>query len=206
MQTIFVMVKCELGRAYDVADNAVAVEQEGERLLSTRERDREEMANRIASARYNDMAFRIFRDDALSRFSSSFDLAARYTYMAAKAYDYETGLLPAESSSDPGSRVLGDVVRARTIGRIVDGVPQVGGSVGDPGLADILARMKANWAVVLPSTTTMRLASASAWRAASAGKGHRSTNCTMLATTPLAHCSVLASPLCATSAATRDRL
>ncbi len=26
MQTIFVMVKCELGRAYDVADEAVAVE------------------------------------------------------------------------------------------------------------------------------------------------------------------------------------
>ncbi len=30
MQTIFVMVKCELGRAYDVADNAVAVEQVSE--------------------------------------------------------------------------------------------------------------------------------------------------------------------------------
>lgn len=30
MQTIFVMVKCELGKAYDVADNAVAVEQVSE--------------------------------------------------------------------------------------------------------------------------------------------------------------------------------
>jgi len=30
MQTIFVMVKCELGKAYEVADAAVAVEQVSE--------------------------------------------------------------------------------------------------------------------------------------------------------------------------------
>ena len=30
MRTIFVMVKCELGRAYDVADRAVEVEQVSE--------------------------------------------------------------------------------------------------------------------------------------------------------------------------------
>jgi DNA-binding Lrp family transcriptional regulator len=30
MQTIFVMVKCELGRAYEVADEAVSVEQVSE--------------------------------------------------------------------------------------------------------------------------------------------------------------------------------
>jgi len=30
MQTIFVMVKCELGRAYEVADEAVGVEQVSE--------------------------------------------------------------------------------------------------------------------------------------------------------------------------------
>ena len=30
MQTIFVMVKCELGRAYEVADRAVEVEQVSE--------------------------------------------------------------------------------------------------------------------------------------------------------------------------------
>ncbi len=30
MQTIFVMVKCQLGRAYEVADEAVAVEQVSE--------------------------------------------------------------------------------------------------------------------------------------------------------------------------------
>jgi DNA-binding Lrp family transcriptional regulator len=30
MQTIFIMVKCELGKAYDVADEAVAIEQVSE--------------------------------------------------------------------------------------------------------------------------------------------------------------------------------
>ena len=30
MQTIFVMVKCELGKAYEVADEAVAIEQVSE--------------------------------------------------------------------------------------------------------------------------------------------------------------------------------
>jgi hypothetical protein len=128
--------------------NMVSIEQEGQRILGGRQRDRSETANRIASMRYSDMAFRIFRDDALSRYNSAFDLAAMYAYLAAKAYDYETGLLPTESSTDPGSQFLGDVVRARTIGRLVNGEPQVGGSIGEPGLADILARMKANWAVL----------------------------------------------------------
>ena len=30
MQTIFIMVKCELGKAYEVADEAVAIEQVSE--------------------------------------------------------------------------------------------------------------------------------------------------------------------------------
>ncbi len=30
MQTIFVMIKCDLGQAYDVADNAVEIEQVSE--------------------------------------------------------------------------------------------------------------------------------------------------------------------------------
>jgi len=124
----------------------VAVEQEGARLLATRQRTRTETANRINAMRYNDMAFRIFRDDAVSRYQSAFDLAARYTYLAAKAYDYETGLLPADTVADPGSKFLGDVVRARTIGLIANGQPQVASRYTKPGLADILAQMKANWA------------------------------------------------------------
>ena len=34
MQTIFIMVKCELGKAYDVADVAVSVDQPGDDRLT----------------------------------------------------------------------------------------------------------------------------------------------------------------------------
>lgn len=39
MQTIFVMVKCELGRAYEVADEAVGIEQVSEVYSTSGEYD-----------------------------------------------------------------------------------------------------------------------------------------------------------------------
>jgi DNA-binding Lrp family transcriptional regulator len=39
MQTIFVMVKCELGRAYEVADEAVSIEQVSEVYSTSGEYD-----------------------------------------------------------------------------------------------------------------------------------------------------------------------
>ncbi len=122
----------------------------GQRLLTERGQVRARAAQRIQSGRYADISFRIFRNDALRRYQAAFDLAARYTYMAAKAYDYETGLLSSDTARTPGSRFLEDVVRARLPGRFYVwlGTPMVGGSAGEPGLADILARMKGDWDVV----------------------------------------------------------
>jgi len=123
---------------------------EGQRLLAERGQTRVRAAQRIQSQRYADLSFRIFRDDALRRYQSTFDLAARYTYLAAKAYDYETGLLYSDTAKTAGSRFLEDVVRARLPGRFYVwlGTPMAGGPAGEPGLADILARMKADWDVV----------------------------------------------------------
>ncbi|HOX03191.1 MAG TPA: LamG domain-containing protein [Candidatus Paceibacterota bacterium] len=123
---------------------------EGQRLLTERSQVRVRAAQRIQSQRYADLSFRIFRDDALRRYQSTFDLAARYTYLAAKAYDYETGLLYSDTDRTPGAWFLEDVVRARLPGRFYVwlGTPMVGGAVGEPGLADVLARMKADWDVV----------------------------------------------------------
>lgn len=123
---------------------------QGQRLLVERGQVRVRAAQRIQSQRYADLSFRIFRDDALRRYQSTFDLAARYTYLAAKAYDYETGLLYSDTSRAAGSQFLEDVVRARLPGRFYVwlGTPMAGGVVGEPGLADILARMKADWDVV----------------------------------------------------------
>ena len=39
MQTIFIMVKCELGRAYEVADEAVGIEQVSEVYSTSGEYD-----------------------------------------------------------------------------------------------------------------------------------------------------------------------
>ncbi|MCW5558971.1 MAG: hypothetical protein KIT22_14215, partial [Verrucomicrobiae bacterium] len=49
-------------------------------------------AGSLAETRYGDLAFRIFRNDALEQYDTQFELAARYVYLAAKAFDYEVNL------------------------------------------------------------------------------------------------------------------
>jgi hypothetical protein len=65
--------------------------------------------------------------------------------MAAKAYDFETGLL----GSEQGRQFINRIVQARALGLVQDGVPQFAGSnTGDPGLSSVLAEMYADWGVV----------------------------------------------------------
>ena len=70
-------------------------------------------------------------------------MAARYVYMAAKAYDYETNLSP----DDPGSAqgIFESIMEARTIGAVEDGEPVLGSG----GLADALAQMRDNFDVLV---------------------------------------------------------
>jgi hypothetical protein len=120
----------------------------GQRLLAERTQFRARAATQVQSDRYSDLAFRVFRNDGLGKYRSAFDLAARYVYLAAQAYDYETALLRTDSTATSGSDFLSTIVRARSLGTLVDGVPQTGSATGDPGLADVMARMKANWDVL----------------------------------------------------------
>jgi len=115
---------------------------EGERLLESRVASRRDAAADVTEARYQDMTFRIFRNDALQKYRSAFDLAARYVYLAANAYDFEVNFLRTDQRA--GRRFLTDLVRQRNLGQLVDGNP----AVGTPGLADSLARMEANWSVL----------------------------------------------------------
>ncbi|MBW1902283.1 MAG: hypothetical protein JRJ20_11700, partial [Deltaproteobacteria bacterium] len=115
----------------------------GERLLQDRLRFRQQTAAQIQDYRYKDMAFRIFRNDALQKYRAQFDMAARYVYLAAKAYDYETTLLDHESMA--GEAFLTDIVRQRTIGMIENGQPLTG-----TGLADPMKRMWQNFQVLKP--------------------------------------------------------
>ena len=134
--------------ALNAQQRYIAVMSKGERLIAERARSRARVGQRLQGDRYTDMAFRIFRDEALSRYGATFDLAARYCYLAAKAYDFETGLLSGDVQHSPGSRFLTQIVKSRSLGRVQDGMPLTAGTQGDPGLADAMARMKADWDVV----------------------------------------------------------
>jgi hypothetical protein len=120
----------------------------GVRLLEERTRFRQQTAAQIQTYRYKDMAFRVFRSDALQKYRAQFDLAARYAYLAAKSYDYETCLAPNDNRG-PGQAFLTSIIRSRSLGLIGPGGPLQGSGSGDSGLADPLARMTANWNLVL---------------------------------------------------------
>ncbi len=128
------VVNQSLGSYYEVL-------AEGQRLLEERRSFRVFTAGDVQANRYSDLTFRIFRNDALQKYRAQFDLAARYVYLAATAYDYETNLLGDDAGS--GRKFLADIVRQRGLGQVIDGVP----IAGTPGLADVLARLTQNFDV-----------------------------------------------------------
>jgi len=115
----------------------------GLRLLDERLAFRQKTATQVSEYRYRDMAFRIFRNQALQKYRAQFDLAAQYAYLAARAYDYETNLL----GDDPeaGRRFLTALVKERVLGTLSGDHPMVGN-----GLAGQLAAMSANWLAIKP--------------------------------------------------------
>lgn len=119
-------------------------------LVVQREREvfRKRSAAVVQGYRTRDFAFRVFRDEALEKYKTLYDLAARYTFLAAKAYDYETGLLD-PSGSSAASSFFDSIVQSRALG-VVDssGQPQFTASTtGDAGLAGVLAQMQGDWSV-----------------------------------------------------------
>jgi len=139
-------------RNLQIAQAAVeTVVAEAQRVIDERTLARQQAVDSFTQMRYNEMFFRIQRDNSLARYNSMFDLAQKYVYLAAQAYDYETGLLSADSAS--GEKFISRIVGARTLGEFDgNGNPMVAtGTVkGDGGLADILAEMDANWLVLKP--------------------------------------------------------
>lgn len=87
----------------------------GLRLLQERVAFRQKTAVQVSQYRYQDMAFRIFRNEALQKYRAQFDLMARYVYLVARAYDYETNLL--FSDDDSGRQFLTDIVKERVLGK-----------------------------------------------------------------------------------------
>ena len=95
--------------------------------------------------RTQDAAFLLFQNEDLQRYKTLFNLAAEYAYLAANAYDYETGLL----NTEQGQALINRIVSSQALGVVQDGQPQFAGSeTGDPGLSSALAEMYADWSVL----------------------------------------------------------
>jgi hypothetical protein len=125
-------------------ENVGNVLAKGNRLLLERELFRQRAASIIQGYRTNDITFRTFRNEALEQYRSLFDLASRYTYMAAKSYDYETGLL----GTTQGQKVFAKIVASRSLGDLTGGTPQATTStLGDAGLAGSMAQLDADFSV-----------------------------------------------------------
>ena len=120
----------------------------GQRILDDRLRFRQQTAAQTQAYRYKDMAFRIFRNDALQKYRAQFDLAAQYVYLAARAYDFETNLKKGDPRG-PGKDFMTSIIRSRSLGLVENGLPHTGSGQGDPGLSDPMARLFQNWNLVL---------------------------------------------------------
>jgi hypothetical protein len=121
--------------------NYQAALAEGVRIWDERTEKRKQAAAEVQEYRFQDLGFRVFRNDAIQKYRAQFDLAAKYVYLAATAYDYETNLLG--TASGAGRKFLSEIARQRTLGVVNSGVPQA----GFPGLADVMARLSQNFAV-----------------------------------------------------------
>jgi len=141
MYTRFTELSYQYSTATQKISNLVA---DGEMLKLRRESNRKRAAGVINGYRTQDLTFRTFRNEALVQYRTLFDLASRYSYLSAKAYDYETGLL----GTPQGQAVINRLVSSRSLGDLTGGVPQATTStLGDAGLAGTMAQLNADFAV-----------------------------------------------------------
>ena len=119
---------------------------QGMRLQQERLTFRRQTAAKVQGATVANAAFLVFQNEDLERYNALFNLAAEYSYMAANAFDYETGLL----GTPAGQSYLNQIISSCALGVIdKNGVPQISGSTtGDPGLANALAEMKSDYDVL----------------------------------------------------------
>ena len=118
---------------------------QGDRIQQQRETFREHAAAIIQGYRTVDAGLLIFQNEKLERYTTLFKLASEYAFLAAQAYDYDTGLL----NTPQGQSFLQQIISSQALGVVIDGTPQYAGSdTGDPGLSSALAEMKADWDVL----------------------------------------------------------
>ena len=146
VQNDALLIKHAIQKLHAAKSRYYALTAEGYRVQEEREVYRKRAAAVIQGYRTRDAAFRNFRNEKLERHQTLFDLAARNTWLAARAHDYDTGLL----GTATGREFLERIIRSRTLGVVRNnGQPQFAGSNnGDPRLSSVLAELKADWEVV----------------------------------------------------------
>jgi hypothetical protein len=142
-----------LASAYEISRRLTELQRANERvsklyadanhILSERETFRQRAASVIQGYRTRDLVFRDLRNEELSQYKNLFDLAQTYAYCAAKAYDYETGLL----DSKVGDDFINEVVGTYSVGAWNGDNPIETGK-GDSGLASALGGLRDDWSVV----------------------------------------------------------
>ena len=142
-----------LASAYEITRRLSELQRATERLsklyadashiLSERETFRQRAASVLQGYRTRDLVFRELRNEELSQYKGLFDLAQTYTYLAAKAYDYETGLL----NTSKGRDFINEVVGTYSVGAW-NGVEPIATNSGDSGLASMLSGLRDDWSVV----------------------------------------------------------
>jgi leucyl aminopeptidase (aminopeptidase T) len=116
---------------------------EGFRLLREREAFNKVLASKTQKNRYQDMIVRISRNEVMAKYQSAFNLAARYTWLAAKAYDYETSLDPGHPAA--ATQLYDKIVKARQLGLWPGLWPDGTPVAGQGGLAEVLALLNGNF-------------------------------------------------------------
>jgi hypothetical protein len=66
-----------------------AAVQRGQRLLDERERIRRLQRDQLESYRWEDLAFRVFRNNAIQKYDAFFDVAARFVMLSGRSFAYE---------------------------------------------------------------------------------------------------------------------
>ena len=122
--------------------NYQALLAQGNRIQSERLTFRQHTAAQVQGYTVANSAFLVFQNEDLERYNTLFNLAAEYAWMAANAYDYETGLL----GTPAGQSFLNQIISSSALGVVQNGEPQISGTTtGDPGLANALAEMHADY-------------------------------------------------------------
>jgi hypothetical protein len=138
-------INSQLRTVSDALSAYQALVAQGNRIQAERLSFRQAAAAVIQGYRTSDQAFILFQNEDLERYQTLFNLAAEYAFLAAQAYDYETGQL----NTTQGKAFLNQIISSQAIGVVDNGVPQPGANDGgDPGLAGALAEMQADWQVL----------------------------------------------------------